>query len=106
MGVGMFIDRNDANPRHGVHLVWAGEYVRPGEVFPSPGIDERTTLPGGQEVVSLVALVTMKLTANRDQDRVHLRDMIDTGLVERQLVDDLPPPLSERLDALLSEAGR
>ena len=25
MGVGMFLDRNDPNPRHAVHLVWANE---------------------------------------------------------------------------------
>ena len=29
MGVGMFLDRQDPNPRHAVHLVWAGERVRP-----------------------------------------------------------------------------
>jgi len=29
MGVGMFLDEADPNPRRGVHLVWAGEKVRP-----------------------------------------------------------------------------
>src|ERR1700739_4720649 len=27
LGVGMFLERDDPNPRRGVHLVWAGEKV-------------------------------------------------------------------------------
>ena len=36
----------------------------------------------------------MKLEANRDQDRVHLRDMIDVGLIGRDQLQALPgwPP--------------
>jgi hypothetical protein len=48
----------------------------------------------------------MKLTANRDQDRVHLRDLIDVGLAGRDLLANLPRELADRLEALLSEMGR
>ena len=48
----------------------------------------------------------MKLQANRDQDRVHLRDMIDVGLVGRDLLDRLPSDLAPRLETLLAESGR
>jgi hypothetical protein len=48
----------------------------------------------------------MKLMANRDQDRVHLRDLIGVGLVARGLLDDLPTELAARLDQLLTEEGR
>jgi hypothetical protein len=48
----------------------------------------------------------MKLLANRDQDRVHLRDMIDVGLISRDLLATLPPELAQRLEPLLAEAGR
>ena len=106
MGVGMFLDRHDPNPRHAVHLVWAGEKVRPNYGFPSPTINQRETLPDGTPVVSLAGLVLMKLMSNRDQDRVHLRDMIDVGLIHRELLKDLPSPLAGRLDALLTESGR
>src|ERR1700730_8314078 len=41
MGVGMFLERDDPNPRHAVHLIWAGEKVRPDSALPSPAIDER-----------------------------------------------------------------
>src|SRR5438874_8714300 len=39
VGVGMFLERVDPNPRRGVHLVWAGEKVRPECPVPSPAID-------------------------------------------------------------------
>ena len=48
----------------------------------------------------------MKLLANRDQDRVHLRNMIDVGLVGRELLAELPAALAQRLELLLSESGR
>jgi hypothetical protein len=48
----------------------------------------------------------MKLMSNRDQDRVHLRDLIDVGLVGRDLLALLPPDLAGRLAELLSEMGR
>ena len=86
MGVGMFLDRQDPNPRHAIHLVWAGERVRPEYELPSPEVQERQELSAGLPVVSLAGLVRMKLLSNRDQDRVHLRDMIDVGLVGRELL--------------------
>ncbi len=106
MGVGMFLERSDPNPRKGVHLLWAGEKVRPENPLPAPSVDERETLEPGKTVVSLAGLVRMKLMSNRDQDRVHLRDMIDVDLIHRDLLQTLPPELASLLDALLSEAGR
>jgi hypothetical protein len=106
MGVGMFLDRRDPNPRHAVHLVWAGEKVRANYELPSPTIEDCQTLAGEMKVVSLAGLIRMKLMSNRDQDRVHLRDMIDVGLVGRESLADLPVPLAERLEALLTESGR
>jgi hypothetical protein len=106
IGVGMFLERADPNPRHGVHLIWAGEKVRSENLLPAPTIDQRDTLEAGKPVVSMPALVTMKLVANRDQDRVHLRDLIDVGLVSRDILAGLPAELAERLDVLLREAGR
>jgi len=106
VGVGMFLERSDPNPRHGVHLVWAAEKVRPENLLPAPGIEERVQLEAGKQVVSLAGLVQMKLMANRDQDRVHLRDMIDVGLVDRGALTPLPEELAARLKALLDEMGK
>ena len=106
LDVGMFLERTDPNPRHGVHLVWAGEKVKAESPLASPTIDERQELEPGKFVVSLSGLVRMKLTANRDQDRVHLRNMIDVGLIDRSMLDGLPAELAARLGALLTAAGR
>ncbi|HLJ11465.1 MAG TPA: hypothetical protein VKU82_09760, partial [Planctomycetaceae bacterium] len=99
-------DRDDPNPRRSVHLLWAGERVRPEYPEASPTLDEIEFLEPGKPAVSLAGLVRMKLMANRDQDRVHLRDMIDVGLVTRGLLTQMPPELSARLEGLLAESGQ
>jgi hypothetical protein len=103
--MGMFLDRDDPNPRHAVQLVWAGEKVRPEYEWPSPDVDQRQTI-AGIDAVPLDGLVTMKLLSNRDQDRLHLRDMIDVDLVGRDALARLSPSLAARLEALLWESGR
>ncbi len=106
LGVGMLLDRDNPNPRRAVHLLWAGEKVRPEYPLPSPSLDEIDTFQPGKPVVSLAGLVRMKLMANRDHDRAHLRDMIDVDLVKRDMLATLPAELATRLDALLTDAGR
>ena len=105
MGIGMFLEPSDPNPRKAVHLIWAGEKVRPEHPLPAPAIEERQLMEPGKHVVSLPGLVRMKLMANRDQDRVHLRDMIDVGLIERSMLATLPAELAAQLQMLLEEAG-
>jgi hypothetical protein len=106
LGTGMLLERSDPNPRKAVHLVWAGEKVRPEYLLPSPAINEREMLEVSKSVVSLIGLVCMKLLANRDQDRVHLRDLIEVGLITRELETKLPAELAARLDPLLKDAGK
>jgi hypothetical protein len=106
LGVGMFLDQADPNPRHAVHLVWAGELVRPGDFVPAPDVTDQALLPGEHRVVSLAGLVEMKLMANREQDRLHLRDLMDVGLVDRSFLAGLPAELATRLAVLLEEQGR
>jgi hypothetical protein len=105
MGVGMLLDRGDPNPRHAVHLVWAGEIARSGETQPMPSLDARQFVDVSLPIVSLRDLVLMKTCANRDQDRVHLRDLISVGLIDRALLETLPSDLQPQLDALLIETG-
>ncbi len=54
-------------------------------------------------VISLVALVRMKLTSYRDKDRTHLRDLIEVGLVDSSWMEVLPPTLAPRLQAILDD---
>ena len=106
LGVGMLLERGDPHPRRGVHLIWAGEKVRPEYEFPAPQVGESLSLAEGIRVVALPGLVRMKPTSYRDQDRLHLRDMIGVGLIDRALPGQLPLPLAARLEGLLLEAGR
>jgi len=52
-------------------------------------------------VVALESLVRMKLVSFRDKDRVHLRDLIDVGLVDESWTERFPPELASRLRQLL-----
>jgi hypothetical protein len=106
LNVGMFIEKSDPNPRHAVHLVWADKKVKAEDELPSPGLADRQYLEANTPVVPLVSLVQMKLMANRDHDRVHLRDMIDIGLIGSEMLAVLPKILADRLAPLLNEQGR
>ncbi|HEY1790378.1 MAG TPA: hypothetical protein VGJ73_19685, partial [Verrucomicrobiae bacterium] len=52
-------------------------------------------------LLSLDALVRMKLTSFRDKDRVHLRDLIDVGLVDGGWLEKIPESLRPRLRQIL-----
>ena len=106
IGVGMFLEQDNPNPKSGVHIVWADEKVRPENLLPAPGVQPRVEILPAMYVVPLESLVRMKLVSNREHDRVHLRDMIDVGLIDRAMLQGLPAELAERLDTLLKEAGR
>jgi len=99
-GMDIFLDGPDAKPRDAVHVVFANERVRPSEPLPNPDVSEaeETDL---FRVISLEALVRIKLTAFRDKDRTHLRDLIDVGLLGADWMPELPPPLANRLRQLL-----
>ena len=51
----------------------------------------------------MTSLVAMVLTAHRLLDTMHVVDMINVGLIDRSMMDALPPVLAERLDVLLRE---
>ena len=98
-----FTDQPPASPRGVVHLLAAGERVRPTDVVPTPEVTTAARAPDGWRVVTLPALVGMKLTAYRTIDRVHLRDMMDVGLIDGIWPARLPPPLGDRLQAVLDD---
>jgi hypothetical protein len=99
-GLDLFLDTPDASPRQAVHLVYAEELIKPGESAPSPSVTEATNF-GSFHVINLDALVRIKLTAFRDKDRTHLRDLIEVGLVDQSWAAKLAPALAARLQSLL-----
>lgn len=101
-GVEMSLDGPSAKARDAVHILFAGEKVRPDHAYPAPDVAEAEAAEG-MRLVSLDALVRMKLTFFRDRDRMHIRDLIDVGLVDGAWCERLPPDLSARLRKLLDD---
>ena len=99
-GVHMLLDGPDSTPREAVHLVFAGEKVRPDSVFAAPDVTDSEST-NDFTVLRLEALVCMKLTANRRKDQVHLLDMLDVGLLDASWVNRLPFELADRFQVLL-----
>ena len=96
----LFLDGPDASAKDAVHLVFASEKTRPDSPAAAPDVTESE--PADRfRVVSLDALVRMKLAAFRDKDRVHLRDLIDTGLLDASWLPRFEPELSQRLQLIL-----
>jgi len=96
----MFLDGPDAKARDAVHIVFASEKVRPDYPITAPDVSESEETETFR-LVSLEALVKMKLTSFRDKDRVHVRDLIEVGLVDASWLRRLPDSLQLRLRELL-----
>jgi hypothetical protein len=99
-GLEMFLDGPTAKAREAVHIVFAGEKVRPDYVMAAPDVSESEEAASFR-LLSLEALVRMKLTSFRDKDRTHLRDCIEVGLIDAGWCRRLPPELAGRLQELL-----
>ena len=101
-GIDVLLDEPEGSVRDGVHLICAGETVRPNEPGPNPSLGN-SVKAGPFQVLDIESLVAIKLTAFRDKDRTHLRDMLEVGLIDEGWVGTLPPILGERLQALIDD---
>lgn len=99
-GLERFLDGSGASPRDALQVVLAGEKVRPDSPLPAPDVTESGP-GGGFSLLNQEALVVMKLSAYRDKDRPHLRDLIELGLVDETWPGRVPPAVRGRLEALL-----
>src|SRR5205823_10968962 len=100
LDVVMFRDGAEGKPSEAIHLLFAGEKIRPDHLLPAPEI-ETVKDPANFPVIALESLLAMKLMANRDKDRTHLRDMIGVRLIDRSWLPKLPPELADRLKQIL-----
>jgi hypothetical protein len=103
-GVQMFLDGPTAGPREALHVLFAGEKVQADYTLPAPDVNESEEAES-YRVLSLEALVRMKLTSFRDKDRTHLRDLLEVGLVDATWPARLPADLAARLQQLLDTPG-
>jgi hypothetical protein len=102
-GTPFFLDPVERSARSGIHVVFAGEKVRPDHPTPAPGLDDLACSEEGSPIIGLKPLIRMKLNAFRDKDRVHLRDLAEVGLITEDVEAGLPPALRDRLRGLGNE---
>lgn len=102
LAVDCFLDGPQANPRDAVHIIFAGEKVKPNDLAPTAEVSEREAAED-YEVLKLESLVRMKLTSFRDKDRVHLRDMISVKLIDETWPTRFQPELAKRLQQLIDD---
>lgn len=98
--IDMFLDGPKAKARDAVHIVFAGEKVRPEYLLPAPDVDEIKITATGR-TLALEALMRMKLTSFLLGDRVDVRDLIGVGLIDASWLPRLPADLAARLRELL-----
>jgi hypothetical protein len=99
-GIELFLDGSKAKARDAVHVIFAGEKVRPEYSLPAPDPSESEPA-ASYRVLSLDALVRMKLTSYRLKDRVHLLDMLEVGMIDSSWCRRFPADLAERLQELI-----
>jgi hypothetical protein len=104
-GIDMFLDGEGTKAGDAVHVLFAGERVRADDLAVAAELSEteltQTDWSVPFRVVSLEALVRMKLTSHRLKDQVHLLDLIGVGLIDAAWPAKFPPELGSRLQVLL-----
>jgi hypothetical protein len=94
-GVDMFVDANNPNASAAVHLLFAGERVRPDDLELVPDSHPEPS-PRGFMIAPVVDLVHMKLTSYRLKDQVHIQDLDHAGLITPEIEQTLSAPLLAR----------
>jgi hypothetical protein len=100
----LFTDEPQGRPREAVRVVFAGEMIRPNHLTPAPDVAE-SERGADFQVITLEALVRMKLTAFRNIDCTHLYDMLEIGLIDALWVSRFPAELGGRLQQLIDTPG-
>ena len=100
INVVMFRDGADGKPSEAIQLLFAGEKLKPDDLFPCPEI-QTVDDPANFQVIKLESLMVMKLLANRRKDQVHVQDLIGVRLIDSSWLARFPPVLAERLKLIL-----
>lgn len=98
----LFTETPEGSAREAVHVVLAGQMIRGDDFEPNPDI-EPNTRANSFTTVPFETLVRMKLNSFRDKDRVHVRDMIEVGLIDASWLEKLPSYFQERLKMILDD---
>ena len=95
-GVDMLVRASEPTVRRAVHLVFAGEKVRPEYFEPAPDLGAGRRVRG-ISLIPLEDLIRMKLTSFRLKDGAHIVDLDEAGLITPEIEAGLSPLLRERL---------
>jgi hypothetical protein len=91
------VDAAKPSARSAVHLVMAGERVRPTDIAPIPEFSPPVETSEGTLLAPVADLLRMKLTRFRLKDKVHIQDMDGVGLITPEVEASLPGELLARL---------
>jgi hypothetical protein len=99
-GVQFFLDAPDGKFRDAVHILLAKQKVRPEYESSTPDVLDSER---GEEfqIISLPALVEMKLNSFRRKDQTHLLDMLEIGLIDSTWPARFSSTLAARLQELI-----
>ncbi len=100
--IDMFLDGRGGKARDAVHMLFANEKVRAEYVAPTPDVSE-SEMGIDFRTLTLEALLRMELAAFRSENAMHVRDLIDVGLVDDNWPQRLQPELAARLQQLLDD---
>ncbi|MFO0941701.1 MAG: hypothetical protein U0930_13175 [Pirellulales bacterium] len=98
MNVIVFLDGPEGKPSQGIHILLADRKVRDDYASFTPSVDQAIDMDG-KKIVSLQALVEMKLNSFRRKDQTHLVDMIQLGLIDQSWPSRFPKQLGDRLQS-------
>ena len=98
-GVDRLVPGESGSFKNTVRLIFSGEKVRPDYPAAAPEIQPDSKDVQGKKVMVIPAadLAVMKLTSNRDKDRVHVRSLDAAGLITDAVQPQLPQTLLKRL---------
>jgi hypothetical protein len=104
-GVDMLLPYGETKARNAVHLVFSGEKAAANQAVPNPPLRPEYLSVHDVEVavIPVLDLVQMKLSNNRDIDRVHIRDLDSVSLITAEIEEALPSVLRTRLQEIRSK---
>jgi hypothetical protein len=105
-GEDMLVDAEAPQARSGVHLLFAGEKVRPTDLEPVPDLSEPGVDDQGVLVTSVASIVRMQLISFRLRDKTHIVDMDSVGLITPEIEAGLTDALRERLKQVRAEEAQ
>ena len=97
-----FLESPDSDPGDAVCILFAGEKLPREFEYDAPDVSESHR--GGEfQVINLEPLVRIELASFRISNSVHLRDLIDVGLIDATWPARFPPVLAARLQELIDD---